>query len=818
MKNLSKLSFLIIFLSLFISITIFDSHFAFAIEEAKQSEMTVLATVNIQDAKIVSQNENNFKLSFNISNREITQSGVKYGVRLIKESGKTQVLVDEKIYDESLILTENSTITKEVDYVAPATLSGDYKIILVGQNKNGFPFAFSEVGKVTLKSSAKGLEILVDSCKLVLNDNAKISPTTDFLNLKKEDKLKLTCSVSNESDKNIEAMPIVETRYNSSYGDMIPSIIQDETKISFKASLKHDFSIMVPIESLKSQVYNTQVYLKSGEEISNKVNLNYSIAGTWATISSVSLDKDSYKRGEVSNVSILSSIYSTEELATNENGETIIPTFSLIAKVLNGNGGKCGISETQSISLRDQKMRLDIPVKMKKNCINPQVVVSITDTNGIIVEEQTFSFAKTGVNPAPNKIIGIVVIILLLAILILFFYQRRKKNSSLADFNSPVPPSSTIGMLAFAIIISAYGLFSANTASADTLCYGMNGDCSKSYVTINLNKSSYSTGENVIVNATLVNRIYPTYSGHFVPTYGLLAYRIDSAVVNLSSVQTFSLFDGNISTVSIPAGAGDVSHSISFRGTQKCGSNSRIDSLDGACASPSASLVSEDTNSNYKTQHFKIYGSVMSGDVFSTTVFSHVVSTNVSSSDTISSVVDNIIASVNSTTVSQWKDTDPSSAPTLGTSSYAGGTLTGNKPEALLNRHDRTSGSYFDLKLDLGHNFAVNAYGSNYYDSWEYIASIDYTMRGDPTVDVQAYRTSNLSRPIYKNASNVTTEAIVSGTPIRLTWEAKNFSSNVICFLPPNNTPTTAGTPSGFIDLSTGPSITTTYSVTCTDN
>src|SRR3989338_7530408 len=55
-------------------------------------EPVVVATVNIYDAEIVSQQGNIFSLSFDLSNREGAQPAVRYAVQLIDQK---QVVADE---------------------------------------------------------------------------------------------------------------------------------------------------------------------------------------------------------------------------------------------------------------------------------------------------------------------------------------------------------------------------------------------------------------------------------------------------------------------------------------------------------------------------------------------------------------------------------------------------------------------------------------------------------------------------------------------------------------------------------------------------
>ena len=97
-------------------------------------EVITVATVNIYDAKIISQEGNRIKIGFDLDNREGVQPGIKYSVELIRTESEgddeTQTVVDEKVYDEKVSLGENETVHREIEYTAPSYLSGDFTVYL----------------------------------------------------------------------------------------------------------------------------------------------------------------------------------------------------------------------------------------------------------------------------------------------------------------------------------------------------------------------------------------------------------------------------------------------------------------------------------------------------------------------------------------------------------------------------------------------------------------------------------------------------------------------------------------------------------------
>jgi len=115
---------------------------------------TTVSTVSIYNAKIVSQENNNFKISFDLSNRNIAQPGVTYTAFLIKKDGQLNNKIGEKIYQDAINLEENQTLPKEITYEAPSDLAGTFRLWLSAQDKDGLMLAISSLGEVNLKLAA----------------------------------------------------------------------------------------------------------------------------------------------------------------------------------------------------------------------------------------------------------------------------------------------------------------------------------------------------------------------------------------------------------------------------------------------------------------------------------------------------------------------------------------------------------------------------------------------------------------------------------------------------------------------------------------
>lgn len=359
------------------------------------NKAVVLATVNIIGANIVSKKDNTINISFVLSNRTGIQTGVKYGVELYDTDSKTPHLIDEKIYEESLTLLENSILNKEVSYTYPKILSGDFNLFITVKNGNSFPFAKVSLGKVTLKASETGLLISSQTCFTQVLEE-KDSPHYNILqkvNLNKGQTLKLTCEATNQTDKDLSVSPLFETFNGSSYGDVVSQNIVNNEIIIFKSKEKKTFSINLPIGSIP-QIYNMNVNLAEGDIKSNMINLSYVLNGARASIMNLTLNKDNYQKGDNA---VLSLLYNS----SNNKSETENTPLNLNVKatMLNDKGQEC-INPINIPLIRNIKNPItDLSAIIKTECLNPNTSITLSDDKGNILDQKDFGIKLPPVSP-----------------------------------------------------------------------------------------------------------------------------------------------------------------------------------------------------------------------------------------------------------------------------------------------------------------------------------------------------------------------------------------------------------------------------------
>ncbi|MES2930865.1 MAG: hypothetical protein V4665_03735 [Patescibacteria group bacterium] len=490
MKNL----FIFSILGLFCFSFTFFSHTAFA------ATASPIATVNIQDAQIVSQNGNDLTVSFTLSNREGMQTGVKYGIQLVSETKAQRSIVDEKVYDESLTLNENSSFKKEITYTTPSYLNGDYSLFVTSRNASGFPFGVAFAGKITFSSSVKSFDIVEDSCYLKVEgekSNTRYG-LLEGVDISQEETLRLTCSTMNNSPSALSLSPSFETRYRSSYGEIVPVAGGDTMPIAFKALKKENFSILLP-KATAPQLYDLKVLLANGQTFSNAVTIRYFIRGTSATIQNLTLDKDYYTAGETASLSLVWTQSGNTFLRNSTTAFTKPPVVFLTTTISDSKDNACVDPAKQTLVRNPAQSKTIVTIPVTAPCRDPHINLVVADESGTILDQKEFSFTTKDEPMEPqsshNARLWLIVGVVFLTIII-FIYM--KKRNSAKDTTTIVR-----AVLPFFLFAAMGVMFSSHTAFADTYASGINGEI-LSTVSIN-NGSPYAPGDTITVTSSIVS-------------------------------------------------------------------------------------------------------------------------------------------------------------------------------------------------------------------------------------------------------------------------------------------------------------------------
>lgn len=502
---------------------------------------TAIATVNIEDIKIISQDANNFKISFNLTNREGIQSGLRYGVKLIGKSLKgVQYTADEKIYTEDITLNENSSISKEISYSAPSNLTGSYTLWISSSNTSGFIFAFAYAGDVSFSSSVKGIDILTDSCSLSIKEetNNQKYVLLEGVDIASNETLVLNCEAINSSEHEISVTPNYETTYRTAYGDVVPSEGGSLDQIVFKKLEKKTISLNLP-KATKPQAYDVKVSLKEGENISNSVIVHYVLRGGSATIQNISLNKDYYNKGETA---LLSFIWSGQAdiFPGNRSGIKVNVSNFIDAEILNSSGKLCAppiVNQGLDFNSPSPKQGLSIPIT--SNCKNPKVNITLKDGSGNILDQKSASLeTKSGATKSISYIYYIIFIIVIILGVLIYLKKKKKINN--------IPMQVLFPFL----ILLAFGSILPNIASADNFTVGDKNGIKANFA-INGIKTNYNPGETItfsgIVTISSCNNIsFDTSASIKIISFDTSGYTISGETETRYLIDTIATSDGDL--------------------------------------------------------------------------------------------------------------------------------------------------------------------------------------------------------------------------------------------------------------------------------
>jgi len=441
-----KHRFIFSLLSVFI-FSLFFSNSAFAVENTpakpapKTFQAVPIANVNLQNARILSQEGNTFNVYFEIANGKIIQSDVRYGVRLVSTTKAGQFLADEKVFEDSLTLPENSLTKKDLVYTAPGTLNGTYTLVFFSSNSSGLPFGALSLGEVKVTSSVKGIQIVPESCYLTVEGEkiAKQYGLLQTVDISKDEALKLTCKTINNYNEVKSLPPIFETRYQSAYGEIAPVTGGDTAPIAFKAVKDGSFTILLP-KGTTPRVYNLSLKLGTGESATNTITAKYVIRGLSATITNATLDKDYYNRRDDATLSVLWNTPSPfgkylrgSIVGLTEEGLAL----TLTGNITDGEGKTCADSFEQVLAPDDKSKKVDFTFKMKSKCIDPHISLTIKDKNGNTLDQKEFDVESTSMPESKplNPKLAVVLVIVLLVIVGGAIYMKKKKGIN-NDINS----------------------------------------------------------------------------------------------------------------------------------------------------------------------------------------------------------------------------------------------------------------------------------------------------------------------------------------------------------------------------------------------
>ncbi len=398
---------------------------ATAASVATSSKAVLVATVNMQNAVISSQDNRTIHISFDFSNRQIAQPSVLYSVSLIASSTKGKSVVDTHVYSDVVVLGENVTVHKDIVYTAPASLSGSYEVILQSKSDTGFPLGVTSAGVVTLSGATSGVGFLPNTCYLTI-PGEKGSPKYTLpqgVDIAKTESLQLNCSVKNFGTSPLSLTPSYETHFRSIYGAVVAANGGDITPVALAADETKTIALVLP-KATNPQSYDVLVALKDGQTASNDIDVHYVIQGMSATLQTISLDQDEYASGATANVSFLWTP-SADGFPGSRGGATKISATTVRLTLQDGKGAECAAAQTVALPLGFQ---VKLPMPITRTCVDPHLSIDLLSADGTVLahgELTRISTAKAGLDAHVIEEAGAAVLVLIIICVAVWYRARR---------------------------------------------------------------------------------------------------------------------------------------------------------------------------------------------------------------------------------------------------------------------------------------------------------------------------------------------------------------------------------------------------------
>lgn len=389
-----------------------------------QAEENLSIEVNLRNTAM-SYEDNQVAIFFDLTNGQGTQSGIKYGVHLLKDG----MVIDEKIYDKVISLKEDEVLSQKVKYMAPNFLQGEYSLQLVVENEAGVPLSFETVGSVILNGTNQYLFIDSNSCYALVPGEEKHYALDDGVDVSAEEKLMLNCLVSNYFAETIEFVSTFETYRRSIFGEQTEVELPNQEVVSLEAGETKELSFEIP-KAITPQAYDAVLSLtkknQSQTKISNLVVLHYVMRGGSATIQNIQLDKDVYLAGETAQVSFFWTPSADSFYGARSEGGTILEDIVIEGQI----EGCSDIFYHNPTENPSGLVTIEVPIL--KDCQLPQV--SLTVKSGEQLLDEAFFEVNQNYSSLSLIIISLVIIILIFGVVLFSLKKRGMKTTSIVLF------------------------------------------------------------------------------------------------------------------------------------------------------------------------------------------------------------------------------------------------------------------------------------------------------------------------------------------------------------------------------------------------
>lgn len=380
-------------LLLFVSIQEVPIPKVLSAENVQRPIVHIVADVNLQDCTYTQSTsaDQSITITCNITNKLGNQGDVHYGIRLLKKTTESQEIIDTKVYDQVLSLSQYQTVSQKMVYIPPSYADGKYELVGFLSTSDGLLLSINDLGEITLKSSSPYLEIERNTCRIRVQGGLIPFDPNKGADIDPGEMLEVECAVKSHIPEDTTVVPSLITYKESVFGEVVSNVQDTKNPIVFKNNEEKIISFVFP-EISTPQSYETIVSLRTpdGVEVSNNSAIRYTVRGISVTIQNVLLDKDYYAKGDMAKVSVfwtgsVNSLSGEGQLEINKK------VTNLLLSIKDENDNYCAEEKTFTTpSNETERNKLnDYSLLIARPCMNPQSVIKIVDNEGSVLAQKT---------------------------------------------------------------------------------------------------------------------------------------------------------------------------------------------------------------------------------------------------------------------------------------------------------------------------------------------------------------------------------------------------------------------------------------------
>jgi hypothetical protein len=476
---------------------------------------TVIAEINLSEATIIIQDNQELILSFLLENKGDTpQFDIRYGVELIKELEEGgQAVADSFVPDEVVSVPALGTLTKVVTYPLATVPAGDYSVWITARTTGGTMLGLGNAGSVSITNGAP-VEIMSSSCVLSIEGGEDTYNLLQGVDVASAENLILNCTLKNNTNRDLTVLPTFETFKRSVFGEKFEMDYPNFNPINIKAATEQNLTLTLPKATLP-QAYDIAMTLsENGADASNRLVVHYVLQGASATIQTLNFSQNYYDAGEEINLELLwtgsADSFPDSRLGTSTDLEGLVVAS---VSIVDGEGNACAAPFSQTLD--SDKVTLKTISNIE--CVSPVAFVSLIKADGTTLDARSIVVPKnmepeapapTETEPEKNAhLMYLTILSLAAAILTVLVVLTRYKKVVVKDVAkmliiTSVATASFLGANIEKVeAVSWWGQFNYCTefegGSYCTLSNVLN-------YTVNTNKSVYTPGESIsLSSATL---------------------------------------------------------------------------------------------------------------------------------------------------------------------------------------------------------------------------------------------------------------------------------------------------------------------------